>query len=214
MYKNSEMKKISILIITLVITQTLDAQILSYGLKGGANYTYWHQNGGASPSDDLYQTTTNAEYGFEIGLVARQLLSKNTSLNEEFIYTTRTSSVKAKRSGDCAPTMKNAFITVPIFISYNAFKKFNLDAGVQYSRIIKHTSLDGLPQGEFENLNLGSIILGLGYDLTKRFNINVRYNYTFKRIPKQALLATNANIFDEGTFSPRSFNLAVSYYFD
>jgi hypothetical protein len=208
------MKKVSTLIIALAITQILHSQILSYGLKGGGNYTYWHQNGGANLSDGLYQTSTNAEYGFEIGLTMRQLLTKKISFNAEMTYTERTSSVTAKGGNARTNTMKNKFIVVPYFISFNVFKKFNLDVGGQYGRIIQHTSLAGLPQGEFENLNLVSAILGFNYNLTGRINLNARYVHTFTKISRAAFLSTNALILDETTLSPRSFNLAVSYYFD
>ena len=118
------MKKLSIIILLLIISISTQAQFLRFGLKAGVNFA--DLNG---ISD--YKTKTGFHFG---GLVEVKLL-QNLSVQAELIYSFQ----GAKANGQGFNDINYNYITVPVLAKfYLITERLSLEAGPQFAFLVNN----------------------------------------------------------------------------
>ena len=107
-----------------------------------------------------YGQESNSETGFYIGVNADFALTKKWHFQPSILF----SSV----SGNEVSSTNRHFISVPMMFKYYALKKFNFQFGQQINVVFDSYGRDVFGY---------DLSVGLGYDISKRFFLEARYNY-------------------------------------
>jgi opacity protein-like surface antigen len=152
------MKKVCILFVVLLSANAINAQMLKFGVKGGANFSSLE---GDNIDSSIY---TSFHFG---GMVEISLL-ENLSLQPELLY----SSQGAKVDDAAVKDINYNYVTVPVLAKfYLTSKKFSLEAGPQFSFLVNQNVSDQFEGETFDFAVAG----GLGYNITEHFLIQARY---------------------------------------
>lgn len=163
------MKKLMLICCVLVSTQCFSQsfmqgvkQRLSFGIKAGANYSNY-------ANADF---KTDALLGFHAGALVGFKLTKNLSIQEEFLFSSQGAKVKGDLFGK--ENIKVNYITVPFLLKYRTNSGLYIEAGPQVgmraSEDIGKTQI-----GEFaKKLDL-SAAGGIGFQTKSGFGFGARY---------------------------------------
>lgn len=153
------MKNVFFLFVALLfINTTAQAQIIQFGLKGGANFSNLEGDGVKG------STYTN----FHFGAVAELKLLENLSIQPELLYSSQGTKINEAGFKD----INYNYITVPVLAKfYLTTKKLSLEAGPQFAFLVNENVAD---QFEGETFDFAATV-GLGYNITKHFFIQGRY---------------------------------------
>ncbi len=158
------------------------------------------------------------KFGFVGGLRGTANLIEKLDLNVEFLY-----SVRGSRPGifnpsidpDINVTLK--YLDLPVYVTYSdwydeqkGFYKAYLLGGFSYGRLLSATTSDNSNDGEddldflvdFFNDNDFSWLLGFGFRLSRRFEIQMRYTSSIN-------LLLDAEEHELNTFSLRTFFISI-----
>ena len=157
-------KKVWIAIIAIGIAGTVNAQDVKLGAKIGMNVS--SVNG---DPDNLDSKT-----GWVLGATAEVSLTEKFSLQPELLY----SQQGAKQRGNFIYDLN--YISVPVMAKYYIAKGFSLEAGPQFSFLVKDELLSDSNNAASANTNAEnfdfSANLGLGYQLDNGIFFQTRYN--------------------------------------
>lgn len=152
------MKKAIILFVTLACVGTLQAQMLQFGLKGGANFSKLEGDG------SIGSTYTS----FHFGAVVELKLLENLSLQPEVLYSSQGTQVNEAGFKD----INYNYITAPVLAKiYLTSRKLSLEAGPQFAFLVNENVAD---QFEAETFDFAAAI-GLGYTFNNHFFLQGRY---------------------------------------
>lgn len=152
------MKKVLIVLLLCFGMSTLNAQMLKFGLKAGANFS--------NLEGDNVDGSTYTSYHF--GAVAEISLLENLSLQPELLYSSQGTKVDDAGAKD----INYNYVTVPVLAKfYLTSKKLSLEAGPQFSFLINE---DVAEQFEAESFDFAAAV-GLGYNITDNFFAQARY---------------------------------------
>ncbi|HTI09241.1 MAG TPA: porin family protein [Puia sp.] len=137
-------------------------QRLQFGIKGGANYSNYVNAG----------FNTDGLVGFHAGAIVGFKLTKNLSIQEEFLFSTQGAKVKGDLFGK--EDVKVSYITVPFLLKYRTNVGIYFEAGPQVGMRANEDVGNG-QMGEFaKKLDL-SAAGGIGYQSRSGFGIGARY---------------------------------------
>ena len=163
-------KKLWIAIIAVGIAGTVNAQDVKLGAKIGMNVSSLNGN-----VDNLDSKT-----GWILGATAEVSLTEKFSLQPELLY----SQQGAKQRGNFIYDLN--YISVPVMAKYYIAKGFSLEAGPQFSFLVKDELLSDSNNAASANTNAEnfdfSANLGLGYQLDNGIFFQTRYNLGLKEV--------------------------------
>ena len=152
------MKKVIVLFVLLLSVNSLNAQMLKFGVKAGANFS--------NLEGDTVEGSTYTSFHF--GGVVEISLLENLSLQPELLYSSQGTKVDEAGIKD----INYNYITVPVLAKfYLTSKKLSLEAGPQFSFLVDQNLED---QYEAESFDFG-VAAGLGYNITENFFVQARY---------------------------------------
>jgi opacity protein-like surface antigen len=177
------MKRIYLLLVILLAVNLTNAQKASFGLKGGLNIANLNVSGEGSPS-------MNSVTNFHIGGFVEIMLNKKVSLQPELLYSKQGAKFNqlVDVEGtlyDTSNTLKFSYINIPLMVKYYPDSKFFIEAGPQIGFLTAakiEVEVSGFGSGEddvkdsFNAIDFG-LGLGAGYNFTKQFSANIRYNF-------------------------------------
>jgi hypothetical protein len=156
------------------VTSLSLSQEISYGLKGGINYTMGGQITGreSPPNGDWSETIEGTgEIGYHGGVFA-QINFGNFFVRPEVVYTSLESTFEFPRQ---ASTYSVETVTVPLLFGYNIFGPLDIYAGPTYVNIL-NASLEGDEDQNTIIVQDSPINAQIGAKVEYgRFGIDVRY---------------------------------------
>jgi opacity protein-like surface antigen len=183
------MKKIILTAVAVLVFGFVNAQKAEFGIKGGLNVANQSYSGEVSPSP-------SSIIGFHIGGFVEVKVSDKFSIQPELLYSTQGSEfdMTVNNNGiyyDTKNTFKLAYINIPVMFKYYAAEKFSLQAGPQIGFLTSskmETEVIGQSVTQdvkdlFETVDFG-LIIGAGYDFTKKVSAGIRYNFGLANVAK------------------------------
>lgn len=157
-------KKLWIAIMAIGIAGTINAQEVKLGAKIGMNVSSVNGN----------QDNLDSKTGFVLGVTAEIPLTEKFSLQPELLY-----SQQGAKSRDVFIYDLN-YITLPFMAKYYIAKGFSLEAGPQFSFLVKDELISDTNNTATANTNAENFDLnanfGLGYKLNNGIFFQTRYN--------------------------------------
>jgi hypothetical protein len=157
-------KKLWIAVIAIGIAGTVNAQDVKLGAKIGMNVSSVNEKGSNS---------LDSKTGWVLGATAEVSLTEKFSLQPELLF----SQQGGRSEGNF--TLDLNYITLPVMAKYYIAKGFSLEAGPQFSFLVKDQLIsetgDQTADIDAENFDF-SANLGLGYKLDNGIFFQTRYN--------------------------------------
>jgi len=208
------MKKLLILGLGLTLSfvslttkaQTMDTK---FGIKAGANMTMMGKY-------EFLGTTYTSEYvpGWQAGFYLDLPLSEKLSFMPEVLYSQKGGKIEATVGSNTGEIkLRTGYIDVPVLLSFNATPQFSVVFGPQASFLVNQSTkiyandqltTSTTDKDDFRSSIAGGIV-GLGYKISPKVNLNARYTMDF-----QGLAKDNINQ-DDARFS--GFALSVGFGF-
>jgi opacity protein-like surface antigen len=165
------MKKIIVLIVLMLVSTTnVQAQLLKFGIKGGLNY--------ANLTGTDIQTDALTSY--HIGLLAEIKVSDKFALQPELLYSTQGATYKTI-VGDI--DNKLGYLSIPIMAKIYFNNSVSLELGPQASFLLSEKdAFDIENQSTFDF----AVAAGLGVKITKSIFIQGRYVLGLTEVSKNA----------------------------
>ena len=163
------MKKLILICFVLVSSRSFSqgfiqgiTQRLTFGIKGGANYSnYVHAD-----------FTTQALVGFHAGALVDFRLTKNLSIQEEFLYSLQGAKVPENVFGK--EEVKVSYMSVPFLLKYRTNLGIYVEAGPQAGMRISD-NIGKTQSGDFAKRVDLAAAGGIGYQSKSGFGVGVRY---------------------------------------
>lgn len=193
-------------LITCFVFTLINAQVVQFGIKGGANVSIFGNN-------------VKSKIGFQGGGFAKIELSDKFFLQPELLYMQQglerdnfslpIPGVTSLVSGN----LKITYLNVPLLIKYYPYEKLFLEAGPQIGLLLSakgNASYEGNNydldfKDNFKNIDLGMNV-GVGYDLSDKFSIAMRYNVGTTKMANTDYVA---DFYNRNSF----ISLSVAYTF-
>ncbi len=151
------MKKIIFLFILFNTFNSLNAQVLKFGFKAGANF-----------SDLKGDLETKTQLGYHFGVVSEIKLLQNLTLQPELLYSTQGAEVNSS----IIKKIDYSYVTVPALAKlYLISDRLSLDIGPQFSFLIDDNVKNTFKTNSFDFAAVG----GLGLNFTKHVFAQARY---------------------------------------
>jgi len=157
-------EKLWIACIAIAFAGTVNAQDVKLGVKLGVNVSSINGN----------QDNLDPDTGFVLGATAEVSLTEKFSIQTELLY----SEQGAKSRGNFIYDLN--YITLPVMAKYYIVKGFSVEAGPQFSFLVKDELISDNNNSASANTNAEnfdfSANLGLGYKLDNGIFFQTRYN--------------------------------------
>lgn len=157
-------KKLWIACIVIALSGTVNAQDVKLGVKLGMNVSSVNGN----------QDNLDSKTGFVLGATAEVSLTKHFSIQPELLY----SQQGAKQRGSFIYDLN--YVSLPIMVKYYIARGFSVEAGPQFSFLVKDELISDSNNEASANTNAEnfdfSANLGLGYKLDNGIFFQTRYN--------------------------------------
>lgn len=157
-------KKLWIAVIAIGIAGTVNAQEVKFGAKLGMN---------VSSINGSNVTNIDSKTGFVLGVTSEISLTDKFSVQPELLF----SQQGAKSEGNF--TLDLNYLTLPIMAKYYVVKGFSVEAGPQFSFLVKDEAVSetngAVSDTDARNFDLNAN-LGLGYQLENGIFFQTRYN--------------------------------------
>lgn len=159
------MKKLIVIGFVLVSTHGFSQSFMQrfhFGVKAGANYSNYANT----------DFNTEALIGFHAGALVNFKITKNLSVQEEFLFSSQGAKVKGDLFG--SENVNVYYMTVPFLLKYRTNSGIYFEAGPQVGYRIKE-DIGNTQIGEFaKKLDLAAAG-GFGYQSKSGFGIGARY---------------------------------------
>ncbi|SFG55956.1 porin family protein [Pedobacter insulae] len=168
--------------------QSMDAK---FGVKAGGNMTMMGKY-------EFLGTEYTSKYvpGWQAGFFLELPLSEKLSFMPEVLYSQKGGRVEGSDSGNSGEIkLKAGYIEVPVMLSFNASPAFSIQLGAQASFLTNQTSelyvndvltTTVTDKDNFRSSVAGGIV-GMGYKISPKVNLNARYNMDFQSFTKDNL---------------------------
>lgn len=198
------MKRLFLLVMMVFALNSVDAQLLKYGLRlgGGTTSIDAEPQDVFSPSDSLLMTLGSSHFGFHVGGFARVTV-KNLFFQPEVLFNTRGHDYTVYDiDGNLERVLNDRFTTldIPLIVGYK-FSSLRFQAGAIGSMTL--TNSNDLVNYFQEQEDLVSTLqgfnwgwqAGLGLDISK-FMIDIKYEGNFQRVGNDITIDGNTYNFD------------------
>lgn len=184
------------------------SQELSYGLKGGINYTMGGQITGNSSNGIYYDGTVegSGQIGFHGGAFLQVNFGK-FFVRPEIVYTTIKSEFEFPEDASTYAVEK---FDIPLLLGYNVYGPVDVFAGPVYSNILSST-LEGNESEEPIVVQNSPINFQAGVKVEfGRFGVDVRYEHTLSSAEVQQLDILNSEYgINRATFDDARLNQII-----
>ncbi len=190
------MKKITLILVSVLAFSYAQAQSVKIGLKGGINYS--NVNG-----DLTAQTNHDSKIGFHGGITSNfSLFSDVLSLQPELLYSQKGYNYKNEEFKDdkgiiheSKGKMNFSYLDLPVLLKGN-FKGFFVEAGPQLSYLMQvqdktEVSVNNIEEKDVTNVSKDNLdeleigyVAGTGYQFKNGMSLGVRYNGTIDGLAK------------------------------
>jgi hypothetical protein len=176
------MKKILVIIVSLVTVSSVSAQI-RFGIGGGVNFA--NQVLKPTPPPGSFTTLTN----FNAGIFAAIPIMKNLTIEPGIMYSGE-GSRQPEEDGDTVKTHFN-YINVPVLLKYTSSIGVFAEIGPQIGFVVSAKE-DDVTNGStsdikpYYNTTDFSAVFGLGYISHFNLGVDFRYNLGFLNLIKDA----------------------------
>jgi hypothetical protein len=154
------MKKITVLVVAILISASGFSQSIDLGIKAGANF--------ASISD-VEGGDAKSITGFQAGVFVGLKLGDKIGLQADVLYSQQGSKISDRQ-------FDFTYVNIPVVLKYYIFQGLNIQAGAQFGFLLDDNIkefYDGVTEAKTSDI---SGIVGLGYDLPFGLRIDARYN--------------------------------------
>ncbi len=174
------MKKLILLVFTVLLTATSFAQGIDVGIKAGANF---------ATLTDVGDTSTRT--GLLIGAFVTLKFSDKLALQGDALYSQEGSEFDASE-------INLEYINFPIVLKYYVVKRLNIHAGPQFGFIVDadiSTLIENIgAQIGTNTFNLSGVV-GIGVDLPLGFRASGRYNFGLTDVFTNNIFNAKNNVF-------------------
>lgn len=169
------MKKLLVLLLVVVSINSI-AQEKKYGLKLGLNVSNIYG----------YDKSFDSRVGGHFGLILRNRISENISIQPELLYSTQG---VTEETDNVDITMKLDYLNLPLMFQFHTNQNFALEVGPQFGYLlnaeIKGEQGDNSESVDIKDdcnkLDLG-LNLGVQYETESGFIVHARYNLGISNI--------------------------------
>lgn len=184
-------RKITLLICAILLTVSGHAQIVRYGIKGGANFSSLPGN-----ESEFAKYLTGGHLGFWLNLPLPGALS----VQPEFLLTQKgTRNIYEQDNGTSLAEIKLAlnYLEMPVHLVYQVFRNIEIEAGPYWAYLIEPkvetyisspfgnmSFWDTLDENDFERFDLG-ISIGTRIQFNK-FYLGLNYKAGFDPVSKES----------------------------
>jgi len=155
------MKRLSIILFSLLFSVTIYSQGVDFGVKFGANFA------NISDASGLDNKT-----GFHAGAFAALKFNDKVALQGELLY--------SQQGAKFSPGDFNLdYVNVPVVVKYYLVQGLNIQLGPQFGFLVN----DNIKEADPETVDFAAV-MGLGYDLPFGLRIDGRYNLGLTEIVK------------------------------
>jgi len=165
------MKKIILIVFTLLITASSFAQGIDVGIKAGANFAT------LTDVDDVSTRT-----GLLIGAFVTLKFTEKMALQGDLLYSQQGAEFDG---GD----IELDYINFPVVFKYYIVKRLNIQAGPQFGVTVNDNDL-----GDFESTDVSGVV-GVGVDLPLHLRVTGRYNFGLTEIFPNTLSNAKNSVF-------------------
>ncbi len=150
------MKKIILIVFTVLVTATSFAQGIDVGIKAGANFA------SLTDVDDVSTRT-----GLLIGAFVTLKFTDKMALQGDVLYSQQGATIDISGFED----IELDYIIFPVVFKYYIVKRLNIQAGPQFGSVINDNY-----NSDFESFDVSGVV-GIGVDLPLNLRVTGRYNF-------------------------------------
>jgi opacity protein-like surface antigen len=179
---------------------------VEYGIKGGLNLATVRY---------LNDDNSKARIGFNVGALVEIPLQDNLFLRPEVLYSSKGfaySATQYSREG----VMKLNYVNIPVLFGIRPSPKVALMAGPELGFLQKAVSKSQGIKTDMTNFYRHFDVgfdLGAGYNFSKFFGVEGRYNYGFKDLVNVVTTDNNGNVSGQGKTGANSVMQLGFYYY-
>lgn len=160
----------------MLSTLSMAQSELTFGVKGGANFTGFHTG----------SSTFTSEFGINIGGIAEYPISDRFSVQAELLFNQKAGGYSIKDNSNFFlgnVDLKLGYIDIPILAKVYLGNKFSFEVGPQIGfNISEKTEFNGAEvESEVKTLDT-AIVGGFGYQFDQGLFIQARYAYGLSEI--------------------------------
>ncbi len=180
------MKKLFLIVFTILLSATTFAQGIDVGIKAGANF---------ATLTDVSDVSTRT--GLVLGAFVTLKFSDKMALQGDLLYS------QQGASGDNGfSDLEIDYINFPIVFKYYIVKRLNIQAGPQFGTAVNDNV------GDFQSFDVSGVV-GMGIDLPLNLRVTARYNFGLTDI---AFVSYGGYTFDTG-IKNSVFSLTAGFSF-
>ncbi|MFT5436846.1 MAG: hypothetical protein ACI840_001497 [Ulvibacter sp.] len=155
------MKKITVLVVAILISASGFSQSIDLGIKAGANF---------ANISDVEGGDAKSITGFQAGVFVGFKLGDKIGLQADVLYSQQGSKISDVQ-------FDLTYVNVPIVLKYYIFQGLNIQAGPQFGINIKDNLSETVAAGLVKPKSIDiSGVVGVGYDLPMGLRVEGRYN--------------------------------------
>jgi len=210
-------KYILIFILAIGMVLTSNAQVLSFGIKGGLNYSklkFDDISNVAAAAKNYNLMEDESFQGFHIGLMGR-IKVFNMFIQPELLFNTTGGKVLVEEIGSSVASVKKVKynkLDLPVLLGMK-FGPARINAGPVASVTLSSDSELGDIIPEIETISKGATLgyqVGAGLDILKKFTIDLRYEGGLSKLGDKLTLGGTDYAFDSRN---SKFLVSVGFFF-
>jgi hypothetical protein len=160
----------------MLSTLSIAQSELTFGVKGGANFTGFHTG----------SSTFSSEFGINLGGIAEYSLSDRFSIQAELLFNQKAGTFTIKDNSNFvlgSVVSKLGYIDIPIIAKIYIGDKFSFEVGPQFGFNISEKTEFNDSEIESETNTLDTAIVGgFGYQFEQGLFIQARYGYGLSEV--------------------------------
>jgi hypothetical protein len=210
-------KYILIFMMALGMSSVSNAQILSFGIKGGLNYSKMKFDDISNVASGIktYKLMEDESFqGFHVGVMGR-LKVFNLFIQPELLFNTTGGKVLVEETGTTLSKVKQVKynkIDMPVLVGMK-IGPARINAGPVASVTLSSNSELGDIIPDLETMSKGATIgfqAGAGLDILKKFTIDLRYEGGLSKLGDKLTVGGNSYAFDS---RDRKFLVSLGFFF-
>ena len=193
------MKKITLLVVAVLISASGFSQEIDLGIKAGVNF---------ASINGVENADAKSITGFQAGVFAGLKLGDKIGLQADILYSKQGAKIT---SGGIETKFDLSYANIPIVLKYYIFQGLNIQAGPQFGFKVDDNIKDIVGAAaavEAKTTDISGVV-GLGFDLPMGLRVDGRYNFGLSDVLKDISPGQTYSVKWKNTV----ISLAVGYSF-